>query len=615
MIFVTDKGRLANNIFQYGHLYAWGREHGRTTMSMRFAYKYPEFRIAHTHYHNFLLYILAKYAAKLHLIPTVQFNIMNDPFLEQQKTMLNSKYVLATGWCVRFPDLFEKYKDEIISLFEFMPKVRQHVAETMRPSAQDAIKLGVHIRRGDYRTWCGGIYFFDDYQYISIIQQFCQLHPEKTIDVYICSNDPQLDKELYRQQLRGTNVYFPCGTPAEDLCLLSECNYIIGAPSSFTLVASMYNDTPLYWIADIGHQLNNESFHTFNYQARHFDGYYIDETAFLQKQNESQPLVSLIISAYNTENYIEQCIESVLSQDYQHWELLVVNDGSTDNTPAICDKYASKDNRIIVIHKKNTGQSDSRNIALQKAKGEFIGFIDSDDWIEPDFCKTLLVAIEQTGKDCATCGYLNEFVGETIYDPVSQKLLALSRNESIEKIYNRRLYAFLHGRLYRRSMLKEPIPQLNRYEDFAVLYKWFSHGNGMALCPRFLYHYRQRKGSIMNIHNDHMFGYVSLLEECFHYSQANHIFSDEHNKLLLVRNCIRIAKGIARNYQGNDVIERLETIRQVLLRVQPISKNIVDSKCYWRMRLLCTSAYEFKLIMRISHPCRGERNHNKTFFK
>ena len=75
------------------------------------------------------------------------------------------------------------------------------------------------------------------------------------------------------------------------------------------------------------------------------------------------------------------------------------------------------------------------------------------------------------------------------------------------------------------------------------------------------------------------------------------------------RNCIRIAKGIARNYQGNDVIERLETIRQVLLRVQPISKNIVDSKCYWRMRLLCTSAYEFKLIMRISHPCRGERNH------
>ena len=97
MIFVTDKGRLANNIFQYGHLYAWGREHGRTTMSMRFAYKYPEFRIAHTHYHNFLLYILAKYAAKLHLIPTVQFNIMNDPFLEQQKTMLNSKYVLATG--------------------------------------------------------------------------------------------------------------------------------------------------------------------------------------------------------------------------------------------------------------------------------------------------------------------------------------------------------------------------------------------------------------------------------------------------------------------------------------------------------------------------------------
>ena len=168
MIFVTDKGRLANNIFQYGHLYAWGREHGRTTMSMRFAYKYPDFRIAHTRYHNFLLYILAKYAAKLHLIPTVQFNIMNDPFLEQQETMLNSKYVLATGWCVRFPDLFEKYKDEIINLFEFMPKVRENVAKALCQSTQDTIKLGVHIRRGDYRTWCGGRYFFDDNHAISL---------------------------------------------------------------------------------------------------------------------------------------------------------------------------------------------------------------------------------------------------------------------------------------------------------------------------------------------------------------------------------------------------------------------------------------------------------------
>ena len=217
MIFVTDKGRLANNIFQYGHLYAWGREHGRTTMSMRFAYKYPDFQIAHTRHHHFLLYILAKYAAKLHLIPTVQFNIMNDPFLEQQKTMLNSKYVLATGWCVRFPDLFEKYKDEIISLFEFMP------------------------------------------------------------DVYICSNDPQLDKEQYSQQLRGTNVYFPCGTPAEDLCLLSECDYLIGPPSTFTLIASMYRDTPLYWMIDAQEHLRADSFHTFNYQARHFDEYFIPQ--------------------------------------------------------------------------------------------------------------------------------------------------------------------------------------------------------------------------------------------------------------------------------------------------------------------------------------------------
>ena len=243
MIFVTDKGRLANNIFQYGHLYAWGREHGRTTMSMRFAYKYPDFQIAHTRHHHFLLYILAKY----------------------------------TGWCVRFPDLFEKYKDEIISLFEFMPKVRENVAEVLSQSTQDSIKIGIHIRRGDYRTWCGGRYFFDDNQYIAVIQQFIKLQQGKTIDVYICSNDPQLDKEQYSQQLHDANVYFPCGTPAEDLCLLSECDYLIGPPSTFTLVASMYRDTPLYWMIDAQQQLTADSFHTFNYQARHFDKYFIPQ--------------------------------------------------------------------------------------------------------------------------------------------------------------------------------------------------------------------------------------------------------------------------------------------------------------------------------------------------
>lgn len=274
MIFVTDRGRMANNIFQYGQLYAWGREHGRKTMSMRFAYKYPDFKIAHTHYHHFFVYILAKLAAKLHLIPTVVFDGQGD-FDQKTETIRRHKHVMVTGWSVRFPDLFEKYKSEIISLFDFSTEVRNTVNNLLGNANSVTIRLGVHIRRGDYATWCGGRYFFNDSQYIQVIKQFLNLHPNKRVEVFICSNDPQLHQDEYLQELPTAHVCFPKGSPAEDLCLLSECDYLIGALSTFTLIASMYRDRPLYWITDIRHQISEESFHPFNYQARHYDGYFI----------------------------------------------------------------------------------------------------------------------------------------------------------------------------------------------------------------------------------------------------------------------------------------------------------------------------------------------------
>ena len=271
MIFVTDKGRLANNIFQYGQLYAWGREHGRQTMSMRFAYKYPNFKIAHTRYHNFWMYVIGKLAAKLRLIPTVVFDGKGS---KQMETIEAHKHILATGWSVRFPDLFQKYKTEIVNLFEFVPQVRSHVAEVIQASDKDIVKLGVHIRRGDYRTWCNGRFYFNDEDYASMIQQFIQLQHGHQVDIYVCSNDPHLNQTLFLQQSNGSHVYFSHGTPAEDLCLLSECDYIIGPVSTFTLIASMYRDTPVYWMDDINHPLSMDLFHSFDYQSRHYDEYF-----------------------------------------------------------------------------------------------------------------------------------------------------------------------------------------------------------------------------------------------------------------------------------------------------------------------------------------------------
>lgn len=277
---------MCNNILQYAHLYAWGREHHRPTMSMRFAYKYPYFHICRTRHHHFLNYVFAKYAAKLKLIPTVTFDEEGAPTDRQEQVMLTRRLVMAEGWYVNYFDLFLKYKKEILQLFAFLPEVQAAAAEKLKAPLGDEkgalgasevapLRLGVHIRRGDYKTFNGGRFFYSDEQYVGVIKQFLLLHPEKPVAVYICGNDPSLDKDYYRQQLTGTGkvrsafLSFPDGNPGEDLCLLSQCDYLIGPPSTFTLAAAMYHDVPLCWLKDINQQITETSFGHFDDLFRH----------------------------------------------------------------------------------------------------------------------------------------------------------------------------------------------------------------------------------------------------------------------------------------------------------------------------------------------------------
>ena len=111
--------------------------------------------------------------------------------------------------------------------------------------------------------------YYDDQQMIKLIRQFILLHSDKRVIVYICGNDPKLNKQAYGTAFGQDNVVFPQGNPGEDLCLLSHCDYLMGAPSTFTLVASMYHDTPLCWIKDADEPVRIESFAHFDYLFRH----------------------------------------------------------------------------------------------------------------------------------------------------------------------------------------------------------------------------------------------------------------------------------------------------------------------------------------------------------
>lgn len=258
---------MCNNILQYGHFYAWGREHGRETMSMRFAYKFQYFQICDTKHHNFLTYTIAKYAAKWGFIPTLAFNEPGMSTAETEPVMLSKKHVAVVGWEARWYDLFLKYKSEIIGLFAFKPSVVKACEPVLAEATNDSCRLGVHIRRGDYAIWYDGKYFFTDEVFLRLIKEFIALHPNTT--VYICGNDPSLEKARYQKELEGTKVVFPKGNAAEDLYVLSECNYLIGPPSTFSLTASMYHDTPLYWIKNSEAPLTESSFGHFDELFQH----------------------------------------------------------------------------------------------------------------------------------------------------------------------------------------------------------------------------------------------------------------------------------------------------------------------------------------------------------
>ena len=268
MIFVHDKGRLANNMLQYGHVYAWGREHGCQTVSMRFAYKYQYFHICHTRHHNFPTYVFAKYASKWGLLPIVTFHEPGDiESIEKESIMQSKKMLLVEGWYARWYSLFLKYKNEIIELFTFNDIIEQHVGTLLNDD--DGLRLGVHVRRGDYATFHGGRFLYSDEQYLNVIRHFIELHPDKPITIYICGNDPHLNRSLFHQQLSDCKIVFPDGNPGQDLCLLSHCHYLIGAPSTFTLVAAMYHDLPLYWIEDPMTPVTEASFKKFDYLFQH----------------------------------------------------------------------------------------------------------------------------------------------------------------------------------------------------------------------------------------------------------------------------------------------------------------------------------------------------------
>ena len=153
--------------------------------------------------------------------------------------------------------------------------------------------------------------------------------------------------------------------------------------------------------------------------------------------------VSIIVPVYNSESYLDRCIKSILNQTYNEFELILVDDGSTDASGAICDEYAQKDKRIRVVHKNNTGVSDTRNEGIRLSKGKYIQFVDSDDYLEPCATWELVEAIEKYQSDIVICGYklILNATGKSVCYSYEDQVLNLSYNEYLDR------FSELHSRI------------------------------------------------------------------------------------------------------------------------------------------------------------------------
>lgn len=213
-----------------------------------------------------------------------------------------------------------------------------------------------------------------------------------------------------------------------------------------------------------------------------------------------KPLISVIVPIYKVEAYLDRCVQSIVDQTYQNLEIILVDDGSPDNCPAMCDDWAEKDSRIKVVHKKNGGLSDARNAGMAVVAGELMGFIDSDDWISPDMYQLLYDNITANDSDISVCGV--EMVFE---DGSPSRMLTksgacvLSAEDAMRAIIEEsRLKQPVWYKLYKTELIRDiPFAVGKYHEDVFWSYQAVGRAQRVSVFDKPCYFYTQRSGSIM----------------------------------------------------------------------------------------------------------------------
>lgn len=265
---------------------------------------------------------------------------------------------------------------------------------------------------------------------------------------------------------------------------------------------------------------------------------------------ENNPLISIVVPVYKVEEYLERCIDSILSQTYENLEIILVDDGSPDKCGEICETFAQSDSKIKVYHKQNGGLSDARNFGVEHSHGKYITFIDSDDYVSPDYIKYLLGLLNEYDADISCCCGIETYGDITAYptnDGIPGEQLLPGKQmcyELLGKLHIVLVTAW--GKLYRSDIVKKyPFPAGKIHEDEATTYKYYYEAEKVAVGNRCLYAYYRNPKGIMHTKGDNI-----SPDLVWAFEHRAKFFEDKNENKLA-----EIAWSILYNYYVRDSIE------------------------------------------------------------
>lgn len=213
-------------------------------------------------------------------------------------------------------------------------------------------------------------------------------------------------------------------------------------------------------------------------------------------------IITVIVAVYKVEQYLDRCISSIVNQTYKNLDIILVDDGSPDGSPQICDSWAEKDSRIRVIHKVNGGVSSARNAGLNAATGKYVGFVDGDDCVLPDMFEKLISAVQKDGTQLAVCGYT---LAENKFIPPEDKVI--SSAQALEDMFNIKEHPEFEGFVWNKLYLLDDVKnygvqfseELSMCEDTLFNFEYLSHISDVSLVKHCGYDYTYRQDSVMRL--------------------------------------------------------------------------------------------------------------------